>query len=189
MHSFGGDRLVTRRASRISDASLCACAQVTAVLKWKEASILPDSYAGVFPPNSQGPLVYNFGFCSSGFLSPANYAKCVNQQLTLQDINMQNMRDSPSVPVTFVQSKTDIVQMSFYVAIGMTTPNTSALITPKTFYSDVNKVFEVRAFSRCFVPTKRSLTVKCYCGLFLGIQPEPQFPDLLGKWRHALLHL
>ena len=105
--------------------------------------MIPDSYAGVFPPGSQGPLVYNYGFCSSGFLNKALYAKCMNKDLTLQDINMQNIRDSPEVPISFIQSKTDIVQMSFYVAIGATTPDTSAFITPKLFYNDVNEIFEV----------------------------------------------
>lgn len=112
-------------------------------LKWKSVSIIPDSYAGVFPPNSQGPLVYNFGFCSSGFLNPALYAKCMRQELTIQDINMQNMREMPDIPLTFIQSKTDAVQMSFYVAIGMSTPDTHAIITPKMFYGDVNTIFEV----------------------------------------------
>lgn len=117
-------------------------AQVTKTLKWKQAAVIPDSYAGVFPPGSQGPLVYNYGFCSSGFLNKALYAKCMNKELTLQDINMQNIRDSPEVPISFIQSKTDIVQMSFYVAIGATTPDTSAFITPKLFYNDVNAIFE-----------------------------------------------
>ena len=42
----------------------------------------------------------------------------------------------------YIQSKTDIVQMSFYIAIGVTTPDTSASITPEQFYSDVNTIFE-----------------------------------------------
>jgi hypothetical protein len=40
------------------------------------------------------------------------------------------------------QSKTDIVQMSFYVAIGVTTPDSSAAINPEEFYYGVNTIFE-----------------------------------------------
>jgi hypothetical protein len=41
------------------------------------------------------------------------------------------------------QSKTDIVQESFYVAIGLTM-NGSAKISPKTFYSNVSDIFAVK---------------------------------------------
>lgn len=34
--------------------------QVVTRLKWDRAAIMPDSYAGVFPPGSQGPLIYNY---------------------------------------------------------------------------------------------------------------------------------
>jgi hypothetical protein len=46
---------------------------------------------------------------------------------------------------TSSQSKTDTVQMSFYVSLGLTTPNTTAAITPAEFYADVNDIFEVAA--------------------------------------------
>ncbi|CAE7623932.1 unnamed protein product, partial [Symbiodinium microadriaticum] len=116
--------------------------QITSAVKWNKAAVVPDSYAGVFPPGSQGPLVYNYGFCSSGFLSEALYQKCMSQELTLQDINMEFIANTPTVPTSFIQSKTDSVQMSFYVAIGVTTPDSSASITPEQFYTDVNIIFE-----------------------------------------------
>ena len=68
-----------------------------------QAAVVPDSYAGVFPVGSQGPLVYNYGFCSSGFLSDPLYQKCMNQELTLQDINMEFIANTPSVPTSFIQ--------------------------------------------------------------------------------------
>lgn len=34
--------------------------QAVTRLKWDRAAVMPDSYAGVFPPGSQGPLIYNF---------------------------------------------------------------------------------------------------------------------------------
>jgi hypothetical protein len=78
---------------------------------------------------------------SDGFLNAANQAKCEAETLTLQDINNEFMGATPDVPFSFIQSKTDIVQMSFYLAIGVTTPDTSASITPELFYDDVNTIF------------------------------------------------
>lgn len=77
-----------------------------------------------------------------GFVNSENLAKCEAETLTLQDINAEFISATPDVPFSFIQSKTDIVQMSFYVAIGLTTPNSTAAITPEIFYDDVNTIFE-----------------------------------------------
>jgi hypothetical protein len=115
--------------------------QVLGALAFKTAAVIPDSYAGVFPPGSEGPLIFNYGFCSSGFLSEALLAKCLAQQLSLQDIMLEMMPAFPSIPFAFIQSKTDIVQQSFYIAIGVTTQASSKLIDPSLFYKDVNDIF------------------------------------------------
>jgi len=117
--------------------------QIVTNLKWNQAAVIPDSYAGVFPEGSQGPLIYDFGMCSvsKGFINDENQAKCEAQTLTLQDINEEFINATPDVPYSFIQSKTDIVQMSFYVSIGYSM-NMSAAITPEIFYSDVNTIFE-----------------------------------------------
>lgn len=79
---------------------------------------------------------------SDGFINAENQAKCEAETLTLQDIDDEFMTATPTVPFAFIQSKTDIVQMSFYAMIGITTPNASAYITPELFYEDVNTVFQ-----------------------------------------------
>lgn len=33
------------------------------MIKWQKAAVIPDSYAGVFPDGSQGPLIYGFVCC------------------------------------------------------------------------------------------------------------------------------
>jgi hypothetical protein len=109
--------------------------------KWKQAAVVPDSYAGVFPPGSLGQLIYNYGFCSSGFLTPAMTKKCNEQTLTLEEIDLEFMTNNPKVPYTFLQSKTDAVQMSFYISVGQTTNTTSKTITPTEFYNQVNDLF------------------------------------------------
>lgn len=43
--------------------------QAVTRLNWNQAAVMPDSYAGVFPPDSQGPLIYNFVSHDLHFLS------------------------------------------------------------------------------------------------------------------------
>ena len=57
-------------------------------LSYKVAAVIPDSYAGVFPPNVLGPLVYDFNFCQAGFLSDYLTSVCLNQTLTIEEINI-----------------------------------------------------------------------------------------------------
>lgn len=115
--------------------------KILTTLKWKTAGIVPDSYAGIFPPGSMGPLIYNLGFCtSSGLISDEMMAKCNAQTLDILEVEAENIKNNPGVPIAFVQSKTDSVQQSFYVAVGLST-NTSATITPTAFYNDVNTAF------------------------------------------------
>jgi hypothetical protein len=115
--------------------------QVLNSLKWSTAAVVPDSYAGVFPEGSMGPLIYSYGFCNSGFLSDDLQKKCDAQTLTLQDIDLEFFSSNPTVPVSFIQSKVDIVQQSFFIAIGVTTNNTEKTINPTEFYADVNIIF------------------------------------------------
>jgi hypothetical protein len=117
--------------------------QVAAALNFQKAAVVPDSYVGVFPPGSQGPLIEDFGFCKSGFLSPELTQQCLDGDITLQAMNLEFMDKNKDMPVSFIQSKTDAVQISFYIAIGATTPNTTAAITPTEFYDGVNDIFEL----------------------------------------------
>jgi hypothetical protein len=115
--------------------------QVLTSLKWQKAAVVPDSYAGVFPADTLGPLIYDYGFCSSGFLSPELYQKCINKELDLQEALIEFASATPSVPYSYIQSKTDIVQLSFYIAIGITTNATQKLISPTGFYNGVTNIF------------------------------------------------
>lgn len=141
-------------ASSLSDLVVMGCSagsigaqlwydQIVSTLQFKHAAVVPDSYVGVFPPGSQGPLIKDFGFCKSGFLSPEMTETCLNGDITLQEMNLEFMDKHHDIPVSFIQSKTDAVQISFYIAIGATTPNATAAITPTEFYDGVNDIFEL----------------------------------------------
>lgn len=58
-------------ASSLSDLVVMGCSagsigaqlwgnQAVTRVKWSRAAVMPDSYAGVFPPGSQGPLIYDY---------------------------------------------------------------------------------------------------------------------------------
>lgn len=73
-------------------------------------------------------------------LSSALLEKCYSGELTMREIETEYIANTPNVPYAFIQSKTDIVQESFYVAIAVTN-NATAKITPSQFYSGVNSIF------------------------------------------------
>jgi hypothetical protein len=79
---------------------------------------------------------------AKGLISDENLAKCFDETLTLQDITDDFIKKNSHVPFNFIQSKTDIVQLSFYSAVAYSM-NMSAVITPSQFYADVNTIFEV----------------------------------------------
>jgi hypothetical protein len=69
--------------------------------------------------------------------------------LTIQDVDKDYISAHQNVPFAFIQSKTDVVQQSFYVAIAGSM-NLPASITPAEFYSDTNVIFEVSLLSSSF---------------------------------------
>lgn len=117
--------------------------QLVTQLAANRVAIIPDSYAGLFPDGTQGPLVYEYGFCSSGFiLTDELLTKCNNQQLTLQDLNSEFFAADGAVPYAFIQSKTDNIQISFYESVARSFGIIPAKITPEDFYTGVNSIFE-----------------------------------------------
>ena len=111
--------------------------------QYKAAAVVPDSYAGIFPPDTMGPIMKSYRLCWSSVpgLLPTNLQEsCEAGQLTLQAIEVEKIK-STKVSVSFIQSKIDDVQMSFYVAVGVSMGSSEKTITPTQFYDDVNAVF------------------------------------------------
>jgi len=137
--------------------------EMLATFKYKSAAVVPDSYIGVFPPNSQGPLIYDYGCCVESLLPPDLYALCINQTLTLQDVMSVWLSNNPTIPFNYVQSKADATQMSFYSMLAITVGD-DPFITDSEFYSksiaimaayNVNPnfvVYEVNGPQHCFTP-------------------------------------
>jgi hypothetical protein len=74
-------------------------------LRWKTSAVVPDSYAGVFPEGTQGPLIYDFGACSviNQFASESLVEMCNAETLTLQDLMFELIGETPTVPYAYVQ--------------------------------------------------------------------------------------
>jgi hypothetical protein len=102
-------------APKLSSLAIMGCsagsmgAQIWAVevlktLKFDKASVTPDSYAGVFPPGTEGPLMYDFGFCGSGLLMTADlYNTCMNQTLLFRNYVRESISSFPTIPYAFIQ--------------------------------------------------------------------------------------
>ena len=110
-----------------------------------QLAIVPDSYVGVFPPGSMGPLFYAFGICTEtvGLVPPSLSSACLSKTLTLQAVVAANMQSIPHIATAFIQSKLDIVQQQFYVAVAATEPVRPLVLTPTAFYDAVNDIFSV----------------------------------------------
>ena len=82
-------------------------------------SVLPDSFVGLFPPGVQGPLIKGFGLCNGVILEGLDElnARCNAATMTVQDLALNFLERHPQAQLSFVNSKTDVVQ------IGSTMPS------------------------------------------------------------------
>jgi len=121
--------------------------EILQFIGYEKASVNPDSYLGVFPPNSQGPLIYNFGACGAGNISALHipdylYQMCLNETLTLQNITAYWLSAFPDVPFGFIESKADTTQISFYSALAISIGD-NPILTENEFYNRANAIMEM----------------------------------------------
>lgn len=107
----------------------------------KNVAVVPDSYAGLFPKDSVGPLMKNYGVCDTDLIAPALKPSCYAGSLDIQHVVESHIASYERSPFAYIQSKVDAVQQSFYIAVGLTTRGESAVITPASFYAGVNEIF------------------------------------------------
>ena len=82
--------------------------------------MVPDSYAGVFPPGTQGPLIYDFGACTiaSLFLSEDLVKVCNSKELTIQEMMKELMTANHLIPYGYIQVKNTLIIISnLYIII------------------------------------------------------------------------
>jgi len=88
-------------------------------LQYDKASVIVDSYMGIFPSGTQGPTIKNFGACNLPIFSEFK-DDCEAESVTIQDVFDNAIQSHPSVAFSVIQPKEDLVQIGFYAAIALT---------------------------------------------------------------------
>eukprot|EP00009_Paramoeba_aestuarina_P002471 CAMPEP_0201509432 /NCGR_PEP_ID=MMETSP0161_2-20130828/2490_1 /ASSEMBLY_ACC=CAM_ASM_000251 /TAXON_ID=180227 /ORGANISM="Neoparamoeba aestuarina, Strain SoJaBio B1-5/56/2" /LENGTH=444 /DNA_ID=CAMNT_0047904379 /DNA_START=26 /DNA_END=1360 /DNA_ORIENTATION=+ len=136
--------LVVMGASAGSVATQLWGGLVIQTFDYENVLVMPDSFIGVFPPNSQGPLIYEYGICNALTLPQLNlpnylYQQCIQQNLTLQTVMEYWFPTFSSTPFAYLQSKSDAVQISYYIALAISVGDTPVM-TEDEFYNKANAI-------------------------------------------------
>jgi hypothetical protein len=115
--------------------------QLMTIFPSAKVAVVPDSYAGLFPEGTVGPLMKEFGICDTDLVAPSIKPSCYAGNLDIEDVVSTHIAAYERSPFAFIQSKVDAVQQSFYVAMGLTHRGVSAVITPAKFYSGIMGIF------------------------------------------------
>jgi hypothetical protein len=78
--------------------------------------------------------------CDCILLNDRLNALCRAGNLTLQEFNVEYLPRNPNIPHAWLQSKTDIVQRSFYTALALS-EGYDPLLSARQFYDQVNDIF------------------------------------------------
>lgn len=113
--------------------------EVLHAIKWHSASVVADSYTGLFPDGVEGPLIKSFGFCTAELLPSSLRQLCHDGKLTIIDIMSTFIPLNINTSFTFIQSKTDAVQMSYYFALAVSR-KVNPFLTPKEFYDGISDI-------------------------------------------------
>lgn len=162
--------------------------QLMKEFKWKKAGIVPDSCVGVFPADAFAQIMYDVNFCASGFLSPELAMKCYNKMLTLKDLNLESMANHPDVSFSFIESKVDDVQWSFYTLLALTYDPHALVMTPSDFYNRTTELFsEYNAARKNFVTYLIDGPQHCYTTYDLHFTADPQGAKDNGDKSNAIM--
>ena len=115
--------------------------------QYKHASIIIDSYAGVI--DCMGPLISRFGMCDTVIMESYPdflQQKCEAESLVLEDVVPIGMMQDPNVVWSFLQSKYDAVQISYYVGVAALCLEAEAFINEEYFYAWTNLILEYYRF-------------------------------------------
>ena len=63
-------------------------------------AFIADSFAGVFPPSSQGPTIKGYGVCDTDLLPAEMQGLCKEEKITLQDYVEHTIKNNPDVTFT-----------------------------------------------------------------------------------------
>lgn len=109
--------------------------------QYKKASVIVDSYMGVFPGGTQGPTIKNFGVCNLPIWQNFR-SECEAENSNIQDLFDFAMAAHPTVAFATIQPKWDLVQRVFYGAIALSFANFRLYMSTTGFYEETNKMLQ-----------------------------------------------
>lgn len=99
----------------------------------EKASVIFDSYMGVFPDGAEGGLVQALGACSVPPLAPFR-DECNRGDLKLDMLIQRVVSKYPNVAFAHIQSKEDAIQLLFFSLIGFEFGKWPLVSTPTFYY-------------------------------------------------------
>mmetsp|Transcript_99957 Transcript_99957/g.291542 ORF Transcript_99957/g.291542 Transcript_99957/m.291542 type:complete len:530 (+) Transcript_99957:58-1647(+) len=108
---------------------------------YTSASVVVDSYLGLFPPDTQ-PYVLAQVFKACGTRLGRGWSKKCGGSLTVQDAVEETMKMFENVPFLFINSKGDSTQSMFYSAISFTLKKQIVVLNDATIYGIATGLFE-----------------------------------------------
>lgn len=109
--------------------------------QYKKATVIVDSFLGVFPEGTQGPTITNFNVCNLKIFTPFRKA-CEDGTANIQDVFDYAIEQHPKVAFAVVQPKWDLMQRAFYSLIGATYLKLDLYYTAAGFYQATNTMLE-----------------------------------------------
>lgn len=109
------------------------------------ATVLADSYLGVFPVNSQGFVLRDIWPACTGTLGASLGGlglggACENGTLSIQAVTTAAAKKHANAPWALIQSKADAVQLGFFEAIALSFKIHPILLSKAEFYERANAV-------------------------------------------------
>jgi len=108
---------------------------------WRDAAVIADSYAGIFPVGVQGYMMKNFGLCKSGLLSGGMQFLCITGTVDVQQVYQEAMRWFPEVLFASLDSRIDFVQIAFFKVVHKSLMGYGDSVGPQQFSSMVQNIY------------------------------------------------
>merc|ERR1740121_129030 len=108
---------------------------------YDKATVIVDSYVGLFPEGTQGPTLKNFGVCNLPLFTGFQDA-CEAETANIQDVFEHAIKSHPRVAFAAIQPKFDLVQRVFYGAIALSYLNRDLYSSSTGFYENTNKMLQ-----------------------------------------------
>jgi len=116
--SVGLDSLVLAGSSAGALGIKAWSRQLLTSFSYQQAAVIGDSYVGVYPEGVDGPMLREYGACTTPLLPDELKAVCNEGSLDSNAMYAMTMQDNPAVTFASVTSKTDEAQIAFYNAIS-----------------------------------------------------------------------